>query len=188
MSGDFKILLVCTANICRSAMAIQMLDHKISKNNVSLDSAGTHALNRSDMPPQAKQILDENGISQTTHISKQLTSEILEQANLVLTATAEHKSEVVRTLVKANRFTYSILEFADLINFVNNPGDSDFQIGNPPKTLEEKLQVVSSARGYINTARDRDVPDPYAKNLSDYRLVGDLLNQATDTIAKWVNK
>jgi protein-tyrosine phosphatase len=188
MSGDFNILFVCTGNICRSATAVQMLDHKLTNFNVVIDSAGTHALNRSDMPPQAKQVLDELRFPLTPHVSKQLTSSLLENTQLVLTATAEHRSDVVRTLVKANRFTYTILEFAELIKFVENPGDSDFEVEVQSKTLEEKLQVVASARGYINSNKDRDIPDPFTRELNDYRLVGDLINEATDTIAKWINE
>lgn len=188
MSGDFNILFVCTGNICRSATALQMLDHKLTKENVSLDSAGTYALDRADMPPQAKQILDELHIKTTTHRSKQLTPKLLEETNLVLTATADHKSDVVKTQIKANRYTYTVLEFADLIEFVNDPGESDFEIEKTPTTLEEKLHLISTARGYINSNKDRDIPDPFMQDITDYRHVGDLLHKATDTIAKWINE
>lgn len=188
MSGDFNILFVCTGNICRSATALQMLDHKVTNPRVTLNSAGTYALNNADMPPQAKQILDEYRIKTTTHRSKQLTKEQLENSQLVLTATADHKSDVVKTLVKANRYTYTLLEFADLIDFINDPGESDFEIETTPTTLEEKLHLISTARGYINSNKDRDIPDPFTKDITDYRHVGDLINTATDTIAKWVNE
>ena len=188
MLGDFNILFVCTGNICRSATALQMLDHKLNNNLVILDSAGTYALNSSEMPPQAKQILDEHHIKTTTHRSKQLTPELLEKSQLVLTATADHKSDVVKTLVKANRYTYTLLEFADLIDFVNDPGESDFEIEKMPITLEEKLHLISTARGYINANKDRDIPDPFMQHITDYRHVGDLINTATDTIANWIKE
>lgn len=188
MSGDFNILFVCTGNICRSATALQMLDHKLTNNRVTLDSAGTHALNQADMPPQAKQILDELLVKTTTHRSKQLTKELLENTSLVLTATAEHKSDVVKTHIKANRYTYTILEFADLIDFINDPGESDFEIETTPTTLEDKLQIIATARGYINSNKDRDIPDPFMQDITDYRHVGQLINNATDTIAKWINE
>lgn len=188
MSGDFKILFVCTGNICRSATALQMLDHKLQNDLVLLDSAGTHALNDADMPPHAKQVLDELNIKTTTHRSKQLTAELLEQTQLVLTATADQKSDVVKTWIKANRFTYTILEFAEIVNFLNDPGESDFEVETTPNTLEEKLQLVATARGYINQTKDRDIPDPFMKDLADYRLAGDLINEATNTIADWLNR
>ena len=165
-----------------------MLDHKLTNDRVQLDSAGTHALNSSDLPPQAKQVLDEHGITTTTHSSKQLTPELLEESNLVLTATAEQRSDVARTMVRANRFTYTILEFAELIHFINDPGESDFEVEIKPQNLEEKLQLIATARGYINSNKDRDIPDPFMKDLSDYRLAGHLINEATNTIASWVNE
>lgn len=167
---------------------MQMLDHKLTNERVALNSAGTYALNNADMPPQAKQILDELRIKTTTHRSKQLTPELLETTQLVLTATADHKSDVVKTHIKANRYTYTILEFADLIEFINDPGESDFEIEKTPNSLEEKLHLISTARGYINSNKDRDVPDPFTKDITDYRHVGDLLHKATDTIAKWINE
>lgn len=187
MPGGFQILFVCTGNICRSATAQQFLESKLTNFQVSIYSAGTHALVDSDMPPQAKQAQSELGVQPQPHKAKQLASEMLERANLVLTATAEHRSDVVRTLVKANRYTFTILEFAELIEFVNNPGESDFEVESTPNTLQEKLQLIASARGYLNSEKNRDIEDPFTKELSVYRSVSQQINDATTVIARWLN-
>lgn len=188
MSGGFEVLFVCTGNICRSATALQFLDSKLTNQQVCLDSAGTHALKNADMPPQAKQVLDELHVHPQPHKSKQLTSERLEKASLVLTATAEHRSDVVRTLVKANRYTFTILEFAELIEFVNNPGESDFEIETAPTNLSEKLHLIASARGYLKSEKNRDIEDPFTKELNVYREVGQKIDEATTVIARWLNE
>lgn len=187
MTGGFNVLLVCTGNICRSATAQQFLEYKLSNHLVNLDSAGTHALENADMPPQAQQAQSELNVAPTKHVSKQLTPELLQNANLVLTATAEHRSDVVRMLVKANRYTFTILEFAELIEFINNPGESDFEVETEPKNLNEKLQLVASARGYLNSEKSRDIEDPFTKELSVYRQVSKQIDDATTIIARWLN-
>jgi protein-tyrosine phosphatase len=188
MPGGFQILFVCTGNICRSATALQFLKAKLTNSQVHLDSAGTHALENAGMPPQAQQAQSELNVSPQNHVSKQLTPELLEQADLVLTATAEHRSDVVRTLVKANRYTFTMLEFAELIEFVNNPGESDFEIETIPTNLSEKLHVIASARGYLNSEKNRDIEDPFTKELSVYREVAQQIDEATTVIAKWLNE
>jgi protein-tyrosine phosphatase len=188
MPGGFQILFVCTGNICRSVTAEQLLKDKLKKTGIRIQSAGTHALDNADMPPQAKQILNELKVDPEPHLSKQLTPELLEQSQLVLTATAEHRSDVARTLVKANRYTFTILEFAELIEFVNNPGESDFEIETAPTTLNEKLQVIASARGYLNSEKNRDIQDPFTKDITVYREAGQKINEATTIIAKWLNE
>jgi protein-tyrosine phosphatase len=187
MSGGFQILFVCTGNICRSASAQQFLKAKVKKTGVRIQSAGTHALENADMPPQAQQIQDELGTPPTIHRSKRLTSELLEQSQLVLTATAEHRSDVARTLVRANRYTFTILEFADIIEFLNNPGETDFDIEAESPSLQHRLQQSVAARGYINSEKNRDIQDPFTKDITVYREVGTQLDRATTIIADWVN-
>ena len=187
MPREFKILFVCTGNICRSPMAAILLSNKIRKPGIKIDSAGTHALRHSDMPPQSKQVLDELGIPTSEHISKQLDPELLEDADLVLTATAEQRSEAARTLVRANRYTFTILEFADIIDFLKDPGETDFDILEEGPTLHERLRQVAAARGYLNSEKDRDIEDPFTHEINVYRQVGDQINEATRKIAEWIN-
>jgi protein-tyrosine phosphatase len=53
-----KVLMVCTANICRSPMALAVARHLVATNstapNWQFDAAGTHAAK----PPQATDVLD----------------------------------------------------------------------------------------------------------------------------------
>jgi protein-tyrosine-phosphatase len=90
--------------------------------------------------------------------------------------------------VKANRYTFTILEFAELIEFVNDPGESDFEIETVPSNLNEKLQVIASARGYLNSEKNRDIQDPFTKDITVYREAGQRINEATTIIAKWLNE
>lgn len=187
MPGGFQILFVCTGNICRSVTAEQLLKDKLKKTGVRVDSAGTHALEQADMPPQAKQILSELKVDPNPHVSKQLTPELLEQSQLVLTATAEHRSDVARTLVKANRYTFTILEFAAIVEFLKDPGESDFDVVAEGTTLPQRLHQVLAARGYLNGELNRDIQDPFTKDITVYREVGNQLDQATTIIAEWLN-
>lgn len=180
-------MFVCTGNICRSASAQQFLTAKVKKTGVRIQSAGTHALENADMPPQAQQIQGELGVPPTKHMSKQLTPELLEQSQLVLTATSEHRSDVARTLVRANRYTFTILEFAEIIEFLNNPGETDFDIEAESSSLQDRLQQAVAARGYLNSEKNRDIQDPFTEEITVYREVGTQLDRATTIIAEWVN-
>jgi protein-tyrosine-phosphatase len=83
----FKVLTVCTGNICRSPMAeaflTQMLTNDL-KHKVSVSSAGTHAIYGYPAEPFACQAAEYFGCNLDEHRSQTLSKEMVKTSNLVL--------------------------------------------------------------------------------------------------------
>ena len=87
--GPFKVLFVCTANICRSAYA-DVTSRARGIQGVEFGSAGTRALVEHPIdPPMAAEVHAAGDPSQ--HVARQLTRGLLEEADLVLTMGPDHR-------------------------------------------------------------------------------------------------
>ncbi len=90
-----SILFVCTANICRSPLALALFKQKIlNEPDVSLwklDSAGTWASEGEPASGKSQYLLGQKGIDIQEHRSKIINLEMLRSFNLILTMERGHK-------------------------------------------------------------------------------------------------
>ena len=112
-----RILIVCTGNICRSPLAEQLLRQNLTAAGIDavVTSAGTRAMTGSAMTPEAAALSSQYGASNTDHVARQLTEKLIADADLVLTATRDHRRDVVTMLPKATRYTFTLNQFARLV-------------------------------------------------------------------------
>ncbi len=87
-------MFVCVGNICRSPTAEVLLKHKLGDVGKTVHSAGLGALVDKDLEPTAREVLLENGIEAEIHLARQLTAEMLAQADLILTMEKKHISRI----------------------------------------------------------------------------------------------
>ena len=93
-----KILFVCTANISRSFLAEQLLNHEIARLNldhVSCTSAGISALPGYPPDPRMVDFLHEQGKSIREHRSRPVTRELIDSADLILVMERYHLQEIL---------------------------------------------------------------------------------------------
>jgi len=90
----FRVLTVCSGNTCRSPLAEHLLRHAladfIEKGRLEIASAGTLGLSGGDATPEVYQVLQEIGIVLRHHTRTPLTSELVQQADLILAMEPEH--------------------------------------------------------------------------------------------------
>ncbi|HHY07715.1 MAG TPA: low molecular weight phosphotyrosine protein phosphatase [Corynebacteriales bacterium] len=94
MTNPYRILVVCTGNICRSIMAeIIVREHAEQRGlNLELASAGVSPEETGNyIDPRAQKELTDAGYSLPEHSAHQATREELESADLILAMTAYHK-------------------------------------------------------------------------------------------------
>jgi len=88
------ILVVCTANICRSPMAAGLLRARLKDDEAHRDwrvvSAGTWASEGRLPSAYGVAEMDERGIDIRAHRSRSLSAELMEKADLVLVMTRNH--------------------------------------------------------------------------------------------------
>ncbi|PEI46296.1 low molecular weight protein arginine phosphatase [Bacillus pseudomycoides] len=106
-----RVLFVCTGNTCRSPMAEALLRH-YGEGKFEAKSAGVFASFGSDASLHAKDALAEKGIK-VAHASQQITNELLEWADMVLTMTESHKQLAVEYHPSAREKVYTFYEFVE---------------------------------------------------------------------------
>lgn len=117
-SGGVRILVVCTGNVCRSPYIERRLQAALDESwgvrRVHVESAGTLALTGWPMEPAAEVRLVNAGGTATGFVARDLTRELIERADLIITATREHRSKVVQADPKALRRTHALADLAQL--------------------------------------------------------------------------
>lgn len=93
-----NILIVCVGNICRSPMGEAIFKHIAQQADipVSISSAGIAAMEGYQADPVVKQLLTDQGIDCSWHRARQLTKEMLSEADLVLVMEDGHRKEIER--------------------------------------------------------------------------------------------
>ena len=89
----YRVLFVCTANICRSAYA-DVVARGAGVDGVQFSSAGTHALVGQGIdPPMAAHVGDDGDAA--VHRAQQLTREMVSDADLILAMGVEHRRYIL---------------------------------------------------------------------------------------------
>lgn len=86
-----SVLVVCTGNICRSPIAAALLARRLNDAGKQVDSAGVAALIGAPAAPYAQEVMRERGYDLSDHRGRQLTAEMLAQADLVLALDETHR-------------------------------------------------------------------------------------------------
>jgi protein-tyrosine phosphatase len=93
-----SILLVCTANQCRSPMAMVLLRRRLKDREEGevwqVDSAGTWGIERVPATDHAIYAMQERGLELKDHRSRKVTEEMLSSYDLVLTMESFHKEAI----------------------------------------------------------------------------------------------
>jgi protein-tyrosine-phosphatase len=99
MPGPGHILIVCTANICRSPMAAGLLQHFLAGQTGPLSllrviSAGTAARHGDPISDNAAVAMKKVGIDLSGHASQPVTQRLLDEALIVLCMTESHRAMI----------------------------------------------------------------------------------------------
>lgn len=93
-----NILIVCTGNICRSPVAEQLFQQQLgdsTSSTVRVSSAGIGALLNQPADATVQAMMLERGIDLSGHRARQLTTEQLRQADLVLVMEKHQRQAVI---------------------------------------------------------------------------------------------
>lgn len=135
-----SVLMVCTANICRSPMAEGILKNLVSKRTDAdewhIESAGVWALNGRPAAILSISVMETMGIDISGHQSQPANLELLEKFNLIFTMEYEHK----RFLQERYEETYDRIHM--LSELVGEVFDIPDPIGGEPGDYEEIAYLI----------------------------------------------
>jgi len=188
--GIFSVLVVCTGNICRSALAERLLGARLgdrvqpAAELVAVASAGTAGLEGRPMDPTAAERLRALGGDDDGFVARRLTAEHIRAADLVLTATRAHRASAVRLAPEASSRTFTLREFASLARAVDPaalPAD-----GAAVDRLRAAVAEAAALRGHAVAPASgaEDIPDPYGAAPELHAEVAALVAEALDPIVE----
>ena len=164
-----RVLTVCTGNICRSPFlerALQAeLDRSWGRGGIEVSSGGTGALAGQPMERQARALLEAQGYAAHGFVARDLTSAMVADADLVLTATRAHRGAVMTLHPKAVRYTFTFREFAHLASGLTVEELSGAGGDRPREHVARVVSLAAGQRGVGAPLADTDVDvvDPYRR-------------------------
>ncbi len=144
-----RILFVCTANICRSAYA-EVRTAQLGVPGVTAHSAGTHGWPDHAMDHHMAAELERRGADSDGFRSRRLTRSLVDDADVVLTATAAHRTFVLQERPGAVRRTFTLGQLAAAL-------------GEVPDDVHGADLLVAARRARATATADDDVADPYGR-------------------------
>ncbi|WP_248963942.1 arsenate reductase/protein-tyrosine-phosphatase family protein [Sphaerisporangium perillae] len=161
------MLFVCTGNLCRSPIAERLTRAALARHSaIVVESAGTHVRPGERMTSKAVRALEKAGVRAADSVARQLTSQMIREADLLLVATRAHRAWVVSECPRAVGRVFTIAEFgalADVVSAVEVTCHDD--LVRRASTLVTEVQAL---RGLVQVDQP-DIPDPYGGSARAYR-------------------
>ena len=181
-----RVLVVCTANVCRSPMAAALLSHRLQESGLHADvsSAGVRG-GRLPLDPRAVAALAALGVPLNDHVSRQLNPEMIETdgADLVITMAREHL-RFVSTMSRASfRRTFTLPELVRRAASLGAPDELD--------GFDAWIRRVGEGRRpseLMGSSDGDDVEDPYGRGPAAARRTAaqiDAMIGALVALAPW---
>jgi protein-tyrosine phosphatase len=160
-----QVLFVCTGNLCRSPVAERLAaawarDHLAGSpelDAVEVSSAGTGATAGQAMDPSSARALQRLGGDPEGFISRSLTADLANGADLVLTMTRDHRRDVLELAPRGLRRTFTLAEAAALLPRADLRGLRTMPLAPRARELGRRLDA---ARAYRCATRAEDIADP----------------------------
>lgn len=169
MTTAYRVLVVCVGNVCRSPLAERLLAVRLGE-GFEVGSAGVGALVGEPMDPMAAAELERLGGSADGFVARRLTERLVQESDLVLTATKDVRARVLQESPVALRRTFTLRELAALADVVG-PQDG-------PAAF-----VAAAGRERSRAALDdHDVADPYRRGEEAHALAAAQVDEAVTRI------
>ncbi|GHJ51875.1 hypothetical protein [Micromonospora chersina] len=195
----FTVLHVCMGNICRSPMAERLLvlavrerlgrlgvDPARSDELVHSHSAGTGGWHAGEEmnPPAARQVISRGG-AVDGFAARRLRSDLIDAADLVLTATADQHEYVVALRPDAAARTFVLGEFGRLVGTVDRAGLPPVEA--TPEAVYARgvalVEAADAARQGSTALPTDDLDDPWGRGDQCFSRVADEIEETVQPLA-----
>jgi protein-tyrosine phosphatase len=181
--APFTVLHVCMGNICRSPMAERLLARAVRDRtgsggeqllaSVSAGTGGWHEGEEMN-PPAARQVLARGG-STDGFEARKLRGDFIDEADLILTATADQYDYVVALRPEAADRTFVTGEFGRLLGAVDAAALPPAE--PKPEAVHARgaaiVEAVHRLRGSESPLPGDDLDDPWGRGDQTFQRIGD---------------
>lgn len=173
MNEPFRILTVCSANICRSPAAEWYLRHHAEQQGFAIEVSSSGFLFDGEPASDAmSEVMGERGFDLSTHRSRISTCEMVDAADLVVTMERRHARDLSASCGPRRIFTLKAAVAA--LREVD------------PAIIDPRARVAAAdeARrpGDLLGGGDDEVDDPFGKSMRINRRTADLIGQLTEEL------
>lgn len=136
-----QVLVVCTANVCRSPLVAALLQRRIAQaglaNVIQVASAGVRAVPGDAVDPVIVALLNESGIELAAKYATPVAEQALREADLVLVMEEAHRQALFYRLPSALPKVFLLSELAGRCDEVTDPH------GMPEAAYRATLRLVT---------------------------------------------
>lgn len=198
--GDtFRILHVSTGNVCRSPITERLTRHALAGRlgvsatgyaggrpigGLIVESAGTWGHEGAPMEAHAETVLADFGADPGGFVGRELLDEHVIRADLVLTATRDHRAQVISMGHSAGLRTFTLKEFTRIVQAIDPATLPDPLAEGIVERARALVRAAAALRGWLlaPSAEADEVYDPYGAPLPFFRSVGGEISRAIDPV------
>jgi protein-tyrosine phosphatase len=190
-TSTFRILHVSTGNVCRSPITERLTRHGLARRlgdaaaGLIVESAGTWGHEGAPMEAHAATVLTDFGADPGGFLGRELLDEHVIRADLVLTATRDHRAQVISMGHSAGLRTFTLKEFTRLVRAIDPATLPDpEEAGGVVDRARALVQAAAALRGWLlaPTEDADEVHDPYGAPITFFRSIGDEIHEALDPV------
>lgn len=181
-----RVLFVCTGNVCRSPYMERVLRHELGGLGVEVASAGTSALVGEPIDEGSAALLEARGVGASQFTARALTAAMITEADLVLTATRDHRRVVAQQAPFALRKVFTLLDFGDLVD----GADVTAFRGTQANWLADLVAAAGARRAMVapRLGSAADIVDPFRGSASVFAQMEAQSRPALDAVIDAVRK
>ncbi len=167
-----RVLFVCTANICRSPYlelrARQLLG---PDSGVEVSSAGTHGFDAAPVSDTMEAEFARFGTDTTSFRSRVATGELVDEADLVLTAEADHRTRLLEDRPAAFRKIFTLGQFA-----------ASAKAADPVLRGRDLIAALATRR--VPASPEHDIDDPYRRGPEEARRAASAMESLLEVVVE----
>ncbi|GLZ75917.1 hypothetical protein Afil01_07240 [Actinorhabdospora filicis] len=191
MTPPFTVLSVCMGNICRSPMSERLLVARLREHvgdgvdelllSHSCGLGGWHA--GEGMTEATAKELRERGGTDEGFRSRQITRDMLDISDLIITATSEQVEYIAAHYPQALPRTFLVRHLGALLEHVDATALPPFA-ATPEAVQERGVAIVAAADAVRDKAPESELDDPWGLDSATYRRIGDELDETLIPFAR----
>jgi protein-tyrosine phosphatase len=182
-ANPISVLVVCTANICRSPMLGGFLLRDLAALGIDAEVSSAGIMSTGEPPAtEAVHVLSRRGIDISAHRSRMINREMLAGADLVLGMTREHVRIAAVECPATYRHAFTVREL------VRRGVEWGPPVHEPLGVWLARISEGRTVHDHMGMSAADDVADPYGQSMAAFERTAEELAQLSMPIAAFLSR